>query len=443
MRSFETDVQKIKYKVLRAVAEHALNEKMEDVYYSVPLEVIPGRKPTMRCCIYKERAIVGERVHTALGGDRGDSVIQVIDIACDECPVDRYTVSNACRGCLAHRCMKACPKGAISRTKSGKMEIDPEKCIHCGRCAKACPYEAITENVRPCERACKVGAIKMNEEAKTFELAGKTYKESDWISIDGSTGNIYGEQVATVAATGNKNFNRFMGWADAARQLLVMTNADNPRDAQQAVDLGAEGIGLCRTEHMFFAEDRIKAVREMICARTVEEREAALAKVEPFQQGDFEAMYRIMGERPMTIRYLDPPLHEFLPTKDEDIKELAADMGMTYEDLKNVVASLHEFNPMMGHRGCRLAVTYPEIAAMQTRAVIKAALNVSAETGHVITPHIMIPLVGEVKELKFVKDVVVKTADEELAAAGMNMNVSCRQVVFVAIFFVHLYGCTD
>ena len=264
--------------------------------------------------------------------------------------------------------------------------------------------------------------VKIDEEAKTFEINGHKFVEGDWISIDGSTGNIYGEQVATVAATGNKNFNRFMGWADAARQLLVMTNADNPRDAQQAVDLGAEGIGLCRTEHMFFAEDRIKAVREMICARTVEEREAALAKVEPFQQGDFEAMYRIMGERPMTIRYLDPPLHEFLPTKDEDIKELAADMGMTYDDLKNVVTSLHEFNPMMGHRGCRLAVTYPEIAAMQTRAVIKAALNVSAETGHVITPHIMIPLVGEVKELKFVKDVVVKVADELIAAAGVEMK---------------------
>ena len=264
--------------------------------------------------------------------------------------------------------------------------------------------------------------VKIDEEAKTFEINGHKFVEGDWISIDGSTGNIYGEQVATVAATGNKNFNRFMGWADAARQLLVMTNADNPRDAQQAVDLGAEGIGLCRTEHMFFAEDRIKAVREMICARTVEEREAALAKVEPFQQGDFEAMYRIMGERPMTIRYLDPPLHEFLPTKDEDIKELAADMGMTFDDLKNVVASLHEFNPMMGHRGCRLAVTYPEIAAMQTRAVIKAALNVSAETGHVITPHIMIPLVGEVKELKFVKDVVVKVADELIAAAGVDMK---------------------
>ena len=264
--------------------------------------------------------------------------------------------------------------------------------------------------------------VKIDEEAKTFEINGHKFVEGDWISIDGSTGNIYGEQVATVAATGNKNFNRFMGWADAARQLLVMTNADNPRDAQQAVDLGAEGIGLCRTEHMFFAEDRIKAVREMICARTVEEREAALAKVEPFQQGDFEAMYRIMGERPMTIRYLDPPLHEFLPTKDEDIKELAADMGMTFDDLKNVVTSLHEFNPMMGHRGCRLAVTYPEIAAMQTRAVIKAALNVSAETGHVITPHIMIPLVGEVKELKFVKDVVVKVADELIAAAGVDMK---------------------
>ena len=264
--------------------------------------------------------------------------------------------------------------------------------------------------------------VKIDEEAKTFEINGHKFVEGDWISIDGSTGNIYGEQVATVAATGNKNFNRFMGWADAARQLLVMTNADNPRDAQQAVDLGAEGIGLCRTEHMFFAEDRIKAVREMICARTVEEREAALAKVEPFQQGDFEAMYRIMGERPMTIRYLDPPLHEFLPTKDEDIKELAADMGMTFDDLKNVVTSLHEFNPMMGHRGCRLAVTYPEIAAMQTRAVIKAALNVSAETGHMITPHIMIPLVGEVKELKFVKDVVVKVADELIAAAGVEMK---------------------
>ncbi len=265
--------------------------------------------------------------------------------------------------------------------------------------------------------------VKIDEEAKTFEINGHKFVEGDWISLDGSTGNIYGEQVATVAATGNKNFSRFMGWADAARQLLVMANADNPRDAQQAVDLGAEGIGLCRTEHMFFAEDRIKAVREMICARTVEERETALAKVEPFQQNDFEAMYRIMGERPMTIRYLDPPLHEFLPTKEEDIKELAADMGMTYDDLKNVVSSLHEFNPMMGHRGCRLAVTYPEIAAMQTRAVIKAALNVQAKHPEwTMVPEIMIPLVGEVKELAYVKKVVVETADAIIKEAGSNMK---------------------
>ena len=264
--------------------------------------------------------------------------------------------------------------------------------------------------------------VAIDYDAKVITINGHTFHEGDWMSIDGSTGNVYEGQIATVASTENANFKRFMGWADANRQMKVMTNADNPRDAQNAVDMGAEGIGLCRTEHMFFAEDRIKAVREMICARTVEEREAALAKVEPFQQGDFEAMYRIMGERPMTIRYLDPPLHEFLPTKDEDIKELAADMGMTFDDLKNVVASLHEFNPMMGHRGCRLAVTYPEIAAMQTRAVIKAALNVSAETGHVITPHIMIPLVGEVKELKFVKDVVVKVADELIKASGVDMK---------------------
>ena len=266
------------------------------------------------------------------------------------------------------------------------------------------------------------GALKIDEEAKTLTVGDKVYHEGDFISLDGSTGNVYDGQIATVEASISGEFARFMGWADAARRLRVRTNADTPRDTKQAVKFGAEGIGLCRTEHMFFAEDRIKAVREMICARTVEEREAALAKVEPFQQGDFEAMYRIMGERPMTVRYLDPPLHEFLPTKDEDIKELAADMGMTFDDLKNVVASLHEFNPMMGHRGCRLAVTYPEIAAMQTRAVIKAALNVSAETGCMITPHIMIPLVGEVKELKFVKDVVVKVADELIAAAGVDMK---------------------
>ena len=423
MRSFETDVQKIKYKVLRAVAEHALNEKMEDVYYSVPLEVVPGRKPTMRCCVYKERAIVGERVHTALGGDRGDNVIQVIDIACDECPVDRYTVSNACRGCLAHRCMKACPKGAISRTKSGKMEIDPEKCIHCGRCAKACPYEAITENVRPCERACKVGAIKMNEEAKTFELAGKTYKESDWISIDGSTGNIYGEKIKTAAASISGDFDRLMTWADKFRRLQVRTNADTPHDAQQAAAFGAEGIGLCRTEHMFFEADRIKAMREMIVSETSEQRERALAKLEPIQQADFEAIYEAMKGRPVTIRLLDPPLHEFVPTDPKDIEELAKEMNLSVEHLKQVISSLHEFNPMMGHRGCRLDVTFPEIAKMQTAAIIKAALAVrSRRPAWKITPEIMVPLVGEEKELAFVKSVIDKTAKKIIKEAGSDMT---------------------
>ena len=264
--------------------------------------------------------------------------------------------------------------------------------------------------------------VKIDYEAKTFEINGHKFAEGDWISIDGATGNIYGEQVATVAATENPYLQRFMGWADAARQLKVFTNADNPTDAQNAVNMGAEGIGLCRTEHMFFAADRIKAVREMICARTVEDRKKALAKVEPYQEADFTTMYRIMGDRPMTVRYLDPPLHEFLPTKAEDIAELAQDMGMSAEELTNIVESLHEFNPMMGHRGCRLAVTYPEIAEMQTNAVIKAALKVSAETGKMITPHIMIPLVGEVKELKYVKDVVVATADKLIAEAGVAMK---------------------
>ena len=264
--------------------------------------------------------------------------------------------------------------------------------------------------------------VAIDYDAKVITINGHTFHEGDWMSIDGSTGNIYEGQIATVASTENANFKRFMGWADANRQMKVMTNADNPRDAQNAVDMGAEGIGLCRTEHMFFAEDRIAAVREMICARTVEERKTALAKVEPFQEADFTAMYRIMGDRPMTIRYLDPPLHEFLPTKAEDIEALAKDMGMTTEELNNVVVSLHEFNPMMGHRGCRLAVTYPEIAEMQTNAVIKAAIKVSAETGKMITPHIMVPLVGEVKELKYVKDVIVKTADALIAAAGVDMK---------------------
>ena len=271
-----------------------------------------------------------------------------------------------------------------------------------------------------CVSGC--GEISVDYDAKCFTLAGKTYKEGDWISLDGSTGNIYGEAVPTVEATISGDFGRFMAWADEARTLKVLANADNPRDAQQGVDFGAEGIGLCRTEHMFFEGDRIKAVREMIVATTVEARKAALAKIEPYQQGDFEAMYRIIGDNPMTIRYLDPPLHEFLPTKEEDIVELAAELNMTVDALKEVIESLHEFNPMMGHRGCRLAVSYPEIAEMQTNAVIKAALTVSKETGKNIVPHIMIPLVGDVKELKFVKEVVVKTADALIAAAGSDMK---------------------
>ncbi len=264
--------------------------------------------------------------------------------------------------------------------------------------------------------------VVIDYDAKEFTINGHTFHEGDWISIDGSTGNIYGCIIKTVSATENPNLKKFMGWADARRQMKVLTNADNPADAQNAIDMGAEGIGLCRTEHMFFAADRIKAVREMICATTVEARKAALAKVEPYQEQDFVAMYRIMGDRPMTIRYLDPPLHEFLPTKAEDIAELAADMGMTAEELTNVVESLHEFNPMMGHRGCRLAVTYPEIAEMQTTAVINAAVQVSKETGKLITPHIMVPLVGEVKELKFVKDVIVATADKLIAESGLEMQ---------------------
>ena len=271
-----------------------------------------------------------------------------------------------------------------------------------------------------CVSGC--GEISVDYDAKCFTLAGKTYKEGDWISLDGSTGNIYGEAVPTVEATISGDFGRFMAWADKARTLKVLANADNPRDAQQGVNFGAEGIGLCRTEHMFFEGDRIKAVREMIVATTLEARKAALAKIEPYQQGDFEAMYRIIGDNPMTIRYLDPPLHEFLPTKEEDIVELAAELNMSVDALKEVIESLHEFNPMMGHRGCRLAVSYPEIAEMQTNAVIKAALTVSKETGKNIVPHIMIPLVGDIKELKFVKDVVVKTADALIAEAGSDMK---------------------
>ena len=271
-----------------------------------------------------------------------------------------------------------------------------------------------------CVSGC--GEIAVDYDKKEFTLAGQTFKEGDWISIDGSTGNIYGGIIPTVEASISGDFGRYMSWADNVRKLKVLTNADNPRDAQQAMDLGAEGIGLCRTEHMFFEETRIKAVREMIGARTVEARKEALAKIEPYQQSDFEAMYRICGDKPMTIRYLDPPLHEFLPTKEEDIVEIAGELNISVDELKNVIASLHEFNPMMGHRGCRLAVSYPEIAEMQTNAVIKAAINVSKETGVMIVPHIMIPLVGEVKELAFVKKIVVETADKLIKEAGIDMK---------------------
>ena len=271
-----------------------------------------------------------------------------------------------------------------------------------------------------CVSGC--GEINVDYDKKQFTLGGKTYREGDWISLDGSTGCIYGEAIPTTDATISGDFGRFMGWADSVRRLKVFTNADNPRDAKQAVEFGAEGIGLCRTEHMFFEGDRIKAVREMIVSRTVEERRAALAKIEPYQESDFEAMYMVMGERPMTIRYLDPPLHEFLPTKEEDIVEIAGELNITVDELKAVIASLHEFNPMMGHRGCRLAVSFPEIAEMQTTAVIKAAISASKKLGYMITPHIMIPLVGEVKELKFVKDIVVETADKLIAEAGVDMK---------------------
>ena len=265
--------------------------------------------------------------------------------------------------------------------------------------------------------------IKMHAEEKYFTLGDRDYHEGDWISLDGSTGKIYGEALPTAEATISGDFGRFMAWADAARKLQVRTNADNPRDAAQAVKFGAEGIGLCRTEHMFFEGDRIKAVREMILAKDVEGRKAALAKLRPYQQGDFEAMYRVLQGRPMTIRYLDPPLHEFLPTKEEEMVDLAKDMNVTVEEIKEAVAALHEFNPMMGHRGCRLAVTYPEIAEMQTQAVISAAINVNRKyPEYKIVPEIMIPLVGEAKELKFVKDVVVATADQLIKEAGVELE---------------------
>ena len=265
--------------------------------------------------------------------------------------------------------------------------------------------------------------IKMDEENKKFELGGKVYHEGDVISIDGSTGNIYGEAIPTVDAAISGNFGRIMGWADKFRRLQVRTNADTPKDARKARELGAEGIGLCRTEHMFFEADRIHAMRQMIVSDSVEKREVALAKLLPMQQSDFEGIYEALEGCPVTIRFLDPPLHEFVPTAEDEIAALAKDMDMTVADVKAVIAGLHEFNPMMGHRGCRLAVTYPEIAVMQTKAVIGAAINVQKRHPEWnMVPEIMIPLVGEIKELKYVKDVVVKTADETIAAAGVDMK---------------------
>ena len=272
-----------------------------------------------------------------------------------------------------------------------------------------------------CVSGCS--AIKMDEENKKFELAGKTYGEGDWISIDGSTGNIYDGIIPTVEASIAGEFGRVMAWCDKYRKLAVRTNADTPTDAAQARKFGAQGIGLCRTEHMFFNDDRIDAIREMICSDTVEQREAALAKLEPMQQGDFEAIYEAMEGYPVTIRFLDPPLHEFVPTEEADIEKLAKTQGKTVADIKAIIASLHEFNPMMGHRGCRLAVTYPEIAVMQTKAVIKAALAVKAKhPDWDMVPEIMIPLVGEVKELAYVKKVVVETADALIKEAGSDMH---------------------
>ena len=272
-----------------------------------------------------------------------------------------------------------------------------------------------------CVSGC--GDIKMDEENKQFELAGKVYHEGDYISIDGSTGNIYDGIIPTVDAEIAGEFGRIMEWADKYRTLKVRTNADTPADAKKARELGAEGIGLCRTEHMFFEADRIAAFREMICSDTVEEREAALDKIMPYQQGDFEKLYEALEGNPVTIRFLDPPLHEFVPTEEADIEALAKAQGKSVADIKNIIASLHEFNPMMGHRGCRLTVTYPEIAKMQTKAVIRAAINVKkAHADWNIVPEIMIPLVGEVKELKFVKDIVVATADAEIAASGIDLK---------------------
>jgi pyruvate,orthophosphate dikinase len=272
-----------------------------------------------------------------------------------------------------------------------------------------------------CVSGC--GAIKMDEANKKFTLNGREYHEGDYISLDGTTGNIYGEAITVPASTEGGYFGRIMELSDKYRTLQVRTNADTPKDAAQAVAFGAEGIGLCRTEHMFFDPDRIAAIREMICSDTVEQRKAALAKLEPMQQGDFEKLYEALEGKHVNIRFLDPPLHEFVPTEEKDIELLAQTQGKTVDDIKAIISGLHEFNPMMGHRGCRLAVTYPEIAEMQTEAVIKAAINVNkAHPDWHIVPEIMIPLVGEIKELKFVKKTVVETADKIIAEAGSDLK---------------------
>lgn len=271
-----------------------------------------------------------------------------------------------------------------------------------------------------CVAGC--GEININEGAKTFEVKGKTYKEGEYISLDGSTGNVYGEAIKTTSPEISGYFGTFMAWADEIRKLKVRTNADSPKDAKQAIEFGAEGIGLCRTEHMFFAEDRIPKVREMIVAKTTEQRKKALDKLLPLQKQDFIGMYEAMEGKEVTIRFLDPPLHEFLPSEDGDIKALAKEMNISFEELKETVAYLHEFNPMMGHRGCRLTVSYPEIAEMQTRAVIEAAIEVTRNKGFKIVPEIMIPLVGEIKELKYVKDIVVKTADAIIKNEGIDLK---------------------
>ncbi|WP_294400777.1 pyruvate, phosphate dikinase [uncultured Clostridium sp.] len=271
-----------------------------------------------------------------------------------------------------------------------------------------------------CVAGC--GAIKVDESKKTVEVGGKVYTDHDYISLDGTTGNVYGEKIKTVTPEISGHFATFMGWADEIRKLKVRTNADTPRDANQAVEFGAEGVGLCRTEHMFFAEDRIMAVRQMITSKDVEQRKVALAKILPMQKSDFKGIYEALKGMPVTIRLLDPPLHEFLPNADEEIAALAKEMGITFDELKATVAELHEFNPMMGHRGCRLAVTYPEIAEMQTRAIIEAAIEVNNEKGYSIVPEIMVPLVGEIKELKYVKDVIVKTADKVIAENNVDLK---------------------